>query len=119
MSLSLTGKRILAFAAYALLDYILAIVFFLIPLSVWAVYSDPSGSGSGYFIAGLIFVAPVVAAPGAIISGFLALWIIDRALKATNRSSSEYVTYLVAIVVCAFISIVTTYGVAWVGSLIL
>jgi hypothetical protein len=115
----LTDKRIFGFSGFALLSYIIGMACFVVPLSIWAVYADPSGSGSGYFIALLIIVAPVVAAPGAVISGLLSLRIIDRALKAASRSRSDYVAFLFAAVLSAFLGIVVTYATAWIGALIL
>ena len=115
----LTDKRIFWFSAFALLSYIPGMVCLVVPFSIWAVYADPSGSGSGYFIALLLFVAPIVAAPGAVISGLLALRMIDRALKATTRSRSDYVAFLIAAVLSALIGIVVTYAAAWIGALIL
>lgn len=121
MSLSLTWKRILAFAAYTLLSYILAIVFFLVPLSVlaWHDMDSAGAGGAGFFVGFLIIVAPFVAIPGALIAGFAALPIINHALKATIRSRSDYLAFPIAMVVCALIAIVITYAVTGVGALIL
>jgi uncharacterized membrane protein YraQ (UPF0718 family) len=115
----LTDKRVFGFSGFALLSYIAGIVWLVIPLSVWAVRADPSGSGSGYFIALLIVVAPIVATPGAVISGVLALWITDRALNAASRSRADYVAFLIAAVLSIILGIVVTYATAWAGALIL
>src|SRR5689334_18616909 len=123
MSLSLTSKRIIAFTAFTVPSYIMAIVFFFIPLSVWAWYADPAttggGQNTGFFIVFLIVATPFLAVPGALIAGFVALPIVDHALKATIRSRSDYVAFLLATVVCGLIAIVITYGIAWVGALFL
>jgi hypothetical protein len=93
--------------------------FFLVPLSIWAIRSDPTGSGSGYFIAGLMFISPLAVAPGAFIAGLLVLPIINRALTATTISRSDYAAFLFAIVLSAFIGIVGTYIVAFITGIYL
>jgi hypothetical protein len=117
--MSLAGKRLLSFFAFAGFSSIVGFIFFLVPLSIWALRSDPTGSGSGYFIAGLLFFSPIVVVPGAIIAGLLVLPLINRALKATTLSLSDYATFLFAIVLSAFIGIVATYAFAWIGALLL
>lgn len=112
--MSLTGKRVLSFVIFAVFSITVGCIFFLVSLSIWAVSEDPSGSGSGFFIALLIVVVPYVVIPGAIISGLMVLPIINHALKATTRSCLDYAAFLAAIGLSAFVSIVMTYISAWI-----
>src|SRR5689334_6115265 len=106
---SLTSKRVFAFLVFGGIGVVLGFLCLLIRLSIWAIRGDPTGSGSGYFIAGLLFFGPVMAAPGVLVSGIVALLIIDRRLKATTRSCSDYVQLLVAIVASALLGIAMTW----------
>jgi hypothetical protein len=112
-TMSLMSKRVLAFFVFGGIGGVLGFLCLLIPLSIWAIQGDPTGSGSGYFIAFLIFFGPVGAAPGILISGLVALLIIDRPLKATTRSRSDYVRFLVAIIASALLGIGMTWLTAW------
>ena len=116
---SLTSKRVLAFLGFGGIGGVLGFLCLLIPLSIWAIRGDPTGSGSGYFIAGLLFFGPIMAAPGVLVSGILALLIIDRLLKATTRSRSDYVRWLVAVVASALLGIALTWLTAWLASIAL
>ena len=110
---SLIGKRLLAFVIFDSVGGVLGFLCFIVPLSVMAIRGDPTGSGSGYFIFGLLLIGPVLAAPGLLISGLVALPIIDPALRATTLSRSDYVRFLVAIAVSALLGIVITWLLAW------
>src|SRR5688500_17159839 len=112
-TMSLTGKRVNAFLVFSGIGGMLGFLCLLIPLSIWAIQADPTGSGSGYVIALLIFFGPVAAIPGLLVSGLVALLIIDRPLKATTRSRSDYVRILVAIVASAVLGIGMTWLTAW------
>ena len=116
---SLTSKRVLAFLVFGGIGGVLGFLCLLIPLSIWAIRGDPTGSGSGYFIAGLLFFGPVMAAPGVLVSGVVALLVIDHILKATTRSRSDYGRWLVAIVASALLGIATTWLTAWLAALAL
>lgn len=118
--MSLTSKRLLGYLVYCAIGGISGFLCFVIPLSIMAVRGDPTGSGSGYFIAGLLFFfGPVAAGPATLISGLAALPIIDRALKATPRSGSDYARFLIAIVVSALIGIALTWLVGWLLGMLL
>jgi hypothetical protein len=116
---SLMSKRVLAFLVFGGIGGVLGFLCLLIPLSVWAIRGDPTGSGSGYFIAFLLFFGPAMAAPGVLVSGVVALLIIDRILKAATQSSSDYVRILVAIVASALLGIAMTWLTAWLISILL
>lgn len=121
MSLPLIAKRILVFSAFALLNYILGIVLFSVPLSAWLWYGrDTAGGGQvGFLIALVIVAAPFVAVPGALIAGLLVLPIVDGALKAATRSGRHYVAFLIAMIISAFTSVAVTYATAGVYVLIM
>ena len=89
-TISLTGKRVLAFLAFGVIGGIVGFLCLVIPLSIMAIKGDPTGSGSGYFIFGLlVIVGPLAAAPATLISGLVGLPIVDGALQATDRSRSD------------------------------
>jgi hypothetical protein len=112
-TMSLAGKRLLTFLVFAGIGGILGFLGVLIPLSIWAIHSDPTGSGSGYFIFGLLMIGPIAAAPGLLMGGLVALLIVDRALQATTRSRADYVRFLIAIVVSAVLGIGLTWFSIW------
>jgi hypothetical protein len=71
IGMSLTSKRLLGYLVYCAIGGILGFFCFVIPLSMMALRGDPTGSGSGYFIAGLLFFGPVAAGPAMLISRFV------------------------------------------------
>ena len=70
---SLAGYRIANFLIFFSVAAVVGYLSLLVPLSAWAVYSDKTGSGSGYFIFGLLFLAVVPATPAGIVAGLLSL----------------------------------------------
>ncbi len=78
---SLAGKRLNSFIIFASLGAVLGYLGLLCPLSVWAVYSDKTGSGSGYFIFGLLMFGWIPAGPAGIVSGLLSLPKLHPVLK--------------------------------------
>jgi hypothetical protein len=58
-------------------------------------------------------IGPIAAAPGLLMSGLVALLIVDRALQATTRSRADYVRFLIAIVVSAVLGIGLTWFSIW------
>jgi len=78
---SLAGNRIASFIIFSSVGAVLGYLSLLCPLSAWAVYSDKTGSGSGYFIFGLLFFGFIPAAPAGIVAGLLSLPKLHPVLK--------------------------------------
>src|SRR5215510_740785 len=110
--MSLIGKRFVGFLAFFGFSFTVGCIFFLVPLSIRVTHKF--GDYSLIPMAILTFIAPISAIPGSIITGLLVLPIIDRALKATVRSRSDYVRFLVSIVFSAVVAIGLTYLTAWI-----
>ena len=80
---SLAGKRLNSFIIFASVGAVLGYLGLLCPLSVWAVYSDKTGSGSGYFIFGLLMFGWIPAVPAGVVAGLLSRPNLHPILKAT------------------------------------
>jgi hypothetical protein len=78
---SLAGYRIASFLIFFSVATVVGYLSLLCPLSAWAVYSDKTGSGSGYFIFGLLFLAFIPATPAGIVAGILSLPKLHPVLK--------------------------------------
>ena len=64
-------KKLNSFVIFGGIGAVLGYLGLLCPLSVWAVYSDKTGSGSGYFIFGLLMFGWIPAVPAGIVAGVL------------------------------------------------